>query len=72
MKYLIASDLHGSAECVGRLAAAYEREAAAATPRSTRWCWTSPHSYMSLEDGVSLWKTLEGEVYRELDLNGED
>ena len=28
----------------------------------------SPHSYMALEDGVFLWKTLEGEVYRELDL----
>ena len=29
----------------------------------------SPHSYMTLEHGVFLWKTLDGEVYRELDLN---
>lgn len=26
----------------------------------------SPHSYMTLENDVFLWKTLEGEVYREL------
>ena len=29
----------------------------------------SPHGYMTLEDRVFLWKTLEGEIYRELDLN---
>ncbi len=29
----------------------------------------SPHSYMTLEDGLFRWKTLEGEVYRELDLS---
>ncbi len=28
----------------------------------------SPHSYMTLEDRVFRWKTLEGEVFRELDL----
>ncbi len=26
----------------------------------------SPHSYMTLEDGLFLWKTLDGGVYREL------
>lgn len=26
----------------------------------------SPHSYMTLEDGLFLWKTLDGEIYREL------
>ena len=31
----------------------------------------SPHSYMTLEKNVFQWKTLEGEVYRELDLNEE-
>ena len=31
----------------------------------------SPHSYMTYRDGVFLWKTLGGEVYRELDLGGE-
>ena len=25
----------------------------------------SPHGYMTLEDGLFLWKTLEGETYRE-------
>ncbi len=29
----------------------------------------SPHSYMTYEKGLFLWKTLGGEVYRELDLN---
>ena len=29
----------------------------------------SPHSYMTLEKGLFLWKTLEGEVYRELQLD---
>ncbi len=28
----------------------------------------SPHSYMTLEGETFLWKTLEGEVYRELEL----
>ena len=28
----------------------------------------SPHSYMTLEGDVFLWKTLDGEVYRTLDL----
>ena len=28
----------------------------------------SPHSYMTLENGVFLWKTIEGEVYREYTL----
>ena len=29
----------------------------------------SPHSYMTCENGLFLWKTLGGEIYRELDLN---
>ena len=29
----------------------------------------SPHSYMTLENDVFLWKTLDGEVYRELSLD---
>ena len=29
----------------------------------------SPFSYMTYENGRFLWKTLDGEVYRELDLN---
>ena len=28
----------------------------------------SAHSYMTLEEETFLWKTLEGEVYRELEL----
>lgn len=31
----------------------------------------SPHGYMTLSDGVFLWKTLDGEVYRELAWLGE-
>lgn len=31
----------------------------------------SPHSYMTLENDVFQWKTLDGEVYRELDLREE-
>ena len=31
----------------------------------------SPHSYMTLENSVFLWKTLTGDVYRELDLKEE-
>ena len=31
----------------------------------------SPHSYMTLENDRFLWKTLEGEIYRELDLREE-
>ncbi len=32
----------------------------------------SPHSYMTYDKGLFLWKTLEGEVYRELDLKDEE
>ena len=28
----------------------------------------SPHGYMTLEDGLFLWKTLNGETYREFRL----
>ncbi len=28
----------------------------------------SSHGYMTLEDGVFLWKTIEGETYREFKL----
>lgn len=32
----------------------------------------SPRSYMTLEDGVFSWKTLEGERYRTFELKGDD
>ena len=31
----------------------------------------SPHSYMTYEKGLFLWKTLGGEIYRELDMNSD-
>ena len=31
----------------------------------------SPHSYMTYENGLFQWKTLEGQIYRELNLNEE-
>ena len=83
MKWLIASDLHGSAYYCRQLLAAYDREGADRMlllgdllyhgprndlPREYDPKADSPHGYMTLEDGLFLWKTLNGETYREFRL----
>ena len=94
MKWMIASDLHGSAFYCKKMIEAFEREGADRLlllgdllyhgPRHTHIpAWTafgdgnlylnpgslsipkegSAHSYMTLEDGLFQWKTLEGKAY---------
>ncbi len=74
MKLLIASDLHGSAYYCEKLLEAFQREEAdrilflgdmnpgsLSLPKQN-----SPHSYMTLEDGVFVYKDLSGGVYHEV------